>query len=775
MLWSTPLGLIGRLYGPISACRVSTLLLLTVLQPCGMAANRAAEEEEPLGEPVAAASVKCGDLAAEFLDNAQSPQVLSGVDRLFNLKDATEFDAFDPHDPSGSAGLNFEHIISGHTDPANWFAPRNGPYRLYRQIDPHAVVLIRRHDEDPWAMESRTQYTVRAPHYIDFEFTCRPHDARRFGDRRSAVLFWANYMNDVEDVALHFRGVNKPGGEEQWIAADAPPGHPDYVGGGTYRHLQSPGFAYDANHNFKLNLWSYDYPRFTQPFYYGRAAHGMVLMLMFDRAYTEEDEVRFSLFKFKVGDQVRRPAWDFQYVIHRVETGKQYGFCGRLVWKRFVSDEDCLGEYAAWAAELLKNPPSATFGSPAQNARAASAVSAADPKTAESGRGWQLPPTGVVTRQYPRLMNYFHMDLRDGRADQKEKRLAQWNLLILNHDIVEREQLSLAKMREVNPRVKILAWVPLQGPHDGLSPGVPAPGDHDWYARRSDGSMLVPHWGGHLMNVYTQDFAWPKHVLDYVHRVCLVPGAYDGLMMDCLWQHEPDQQDVNGDGMHDQRDTQAWQEGMLFLLRNLRERYPDAILTGNGGGPWSDDCPYFQYANGCMHENALGDQFGGVEWQNLWDGYRRTMTKVVGREPFHLMAVDVRADRRTRFVASWLWRLSANDRRRSRLGLGTSMLLDGGYFGFDRGDCLHGQLWWLREYDADFGLPLEAFQVDRYGAGIFSRQFTLGLVIVNPTERDVSVSVSTDMIDLTTGASGTDNCTVPARDARFFVGPRVKP
>ena len=153
--------------------------------------------------------------------------------------------------------------------------------------------------------------------------------------------------------------------------------------------------------------------------------------------------------------------------------------------------------------------------------------------------------------------------------------------------------------------------------------------------------MLVPHWGGHLMNVYTQDYAWPKHVLDYVRRECLTPGGYDGLMMDCLWQSEPDQQDVNGDGVHDQRDTQAWQEGMLFLLRNLREQFPDAILTGNGGGPWSDDCPYYEFANGCMHENALGDQFGGVEWQNLWDGYRRTVDKVKGREPFHLMAVDV--------------------------------------------------------------------------------------------------------------------------------------
>ena len=249
-----------------------------------------------------------------------------------------------------------------------------------------------------------------------------------------------------------------------------------------------------------------------------------------------------------------------------------------------------------------------------------------------------------------------------------------------------------------------------------------------------------------------------------MRRVCLVPHGYDGLMMDCLWQGEPDQQDVNGDGTHDQRDTEAWQAGMLFLLKSLREQYPDAILTGNGGGPWSEDCPYYQYANGCMHENALGDQFGGVEWKNLWDGYCRTVRKVAGREPFHLMAVDVRADGRTPFTARWLWRLSDNDRRRARLGLGTSLLMDGGYFGFDRGDCLHGQLWWLREYDVDLGSPLQACEVARYGLGVYSRQFTNGLVVVNPTEQEVTVTATTRLLDATTGVAGTVFL-VPAKDA----------
>ena len=44
-----------------------------------------------------------------------------------------------------------------------------------------------------------------------------------------------------------------------------PPGHADYNGGGTYRHVDArAAHAYDWDHDFKLNLWSYDEPRFTR-------------------------------------------------------------------------------------------------------------------------------------------------------------------------------------------------------------------------------------------------------------------------------------------------------------------------------------------------------------------------------------------------------------------------------------------------------------------------------------------------------------------------------
>ncbi|MCZ7637296.1 MAG: hypothetical protein M5U12_15445 [Verrucomicrobia bacterium] len=454
--------------GKVRSClTLGCTSIIAALTACQTGDVRSGVEGVPI-------EIQAGELAVQFRDNSSSPQLLSGVDRLVHLANAPDFDAFDPHDPGSSAGLNFEHIIAGHADPANWFAPRHGPYALRRGNASNSVILVRQAKDDPWALASTMEYTVTAPHAIDFEFRCRPHDVRRFGRHGYAVLFWANYLNDVEDVALHFRGVTGPGGPEQWVAADAPAGPPDYVGGGTYRHAAAAPLAYDTDHNLKLNLWSYEYPRFTVPCYYGLAAHGMVFILMFDRAWSVEDEIRFSLFKFKVGEQVRRPAWDFQYVIHRVEAGKEYGYRGRLVWKRFVSPEDCLQEYQTWVRSLAgTRAPGVAAPEPSP-----ALTKAEDPNanTQVTQPGWRLPPRGPVARRTPGLVNYFHLDLPEGRVDHKEERLAQWNVVILNHDLVAGEGLSLTRMRTANPDLTLLAWIPLQGAQCGLGPRRAAPG-----------------------------------------------------------------------------------------------------------------------------------------------------------------------------------------------------------------------------------------------------------------------------------------------------------
>src|SRR5579871_4471753 len=75
-------------------------------------------DSEP-GEVVQTATIARGQLSALFRDNSESPKVLSGIDALFNLHEAQDFDAFDPDGRGASAGLNFEHIISGHRNESN--------------------------------------------------------------------------------------------------------------------------------------------------------------------------------------------------------------------------------------------------------------------------------------------------------------------------------------------------------------------------------------------------------------------------------------------------------------------------------------------------------------------------------------------------------------------------------------------------------------------------------------------------------------------------------
>jgi len=329
------------------------LLLAAIGCIGGTQAGRAAEAST--GEAVQTLTIQRGDLSVLLRDNTLSPGLLSGLDSLFNRKDAPGFDAFDPDDRGASAGLNFEHVICGHSNSANAFTPRRGRYEL-RKLDDHSAMLVRKAEDDPWALASTFKYSVSEPNAIDFGFECRAHNKVLFGQRGYAVLFFADYMNDVADASIHFRGVSGPGAAEEWISADAPPGHADFNHGGTYRSLPARALEYDTNHNFKLNLWSYDYPRFTQPFYFGRATNDMVFILMFDQLHSEEAEIRFSVFKFKLPRRPR-PAWDFQYVIHHVEENRAYGFKGRLIWKKFVSPEDCWAEYRRWRATLPSAAP----------------------------------------------------------------------------------------------------------------------------------------------------------------------------------------------------------------------------------------------------------------------------------------------------------------------------------------------------------------------------------------------------------------------------------
>ncbi|HEX2953886.1 MAG TPA: hypothetical protein VHR47_07865, partial [Bacillota bacterium] len=115
--------------------------------------------------------------------------------------------------------------------------------------------------------------------------------------------------------------------------------------------------------------------------------------------------------------------------------------------------------------------------------------------------GFKLPPVVKAARSYPRLVNYCHMIyLTENNVANREEYLAQWDVLILYPEAVTKQGLSLRKIRQVNPTIKILAWIPFGQSSEEFAMSQALPNLTDYYIRDAHGRSVSPPWGGHLMN-----------------------------------------------------------------------------------------------------------------------------------------------------------------------------------------------------------------------------------------------------------------------------------
>lgn len=388
---------------------------------------------------------------------------------------------------------------------------------------------------------------------------------------------------------------------------------------------------------------------------------------------------------------------------------------------------------------------------------------------------WSPPPTGAPSKRTPRLVNYCHIssELRRHPSDELARMLALWDVVILYPygPVGEQPLVTPHQIRQHNPDVQILVWMPLQGPSGPRWLSKLSKRNMDlWSGRDKQGKVVVAPWGEVLMNPVADDRGWPRHVVSFLGSECLLreEDRYDGVMLDCLWSGPFRGIDANQDGKQDQQDTKAWQDAYTSMLQELRRKHSDCTFVGNAGGAMSAGNAYLQMLNGSMHENALGDQWGSGEWRHVWNGYKASVEVAQrhNRPAMHLIVVDVRNHRSLK-EARDLEAPTADDLRRMRLGLCTSLLLDGGYFGFDRGDCLHGQLWWFDEYDADIGEPVEQSREGAFGAGSYSRRYDQGLVVANPSERAVAVSLSEPHFDYSTKSTASKHV-IPPHDGRIL-------
>lgn len=353
----------------------------------------------------------------------------------------------------------------------------------------------------------------------------------------------------------------------------------------------------------------------------------------------------------------------------------------------------------------------------------------------------------TVDSPYPRLANYF---LKTPITEAEATELARWDIVVLGMQAQTVSPDQMRRIRQLNPQVKILAYVASQefpGHYeqieaaDGLWHRLLSGIDSNWWLFRPDGSNFSSWPGNRSINVTNmvptnrQGQRWNTYLPQFMHDQVMSSGLWDGIFYDNAWGSVAwvgdGQMDINRDGIKDNAAwlNQQWHDGMATMLAASRRLEGSSVLIlGNGTNDYQESL------NGRLLENAYRDGWTGDQKQ-----YFGVMQQ--GRDP-----------RVTIINRSTLNTGQSADYRSVRYGLASTLLQDG-YYAYDWGDQSHAQLWWYDEYDAALGQPTGSpcrVTINNRTAsgcqfntaapeGLWRRDFEHGSVFINSTTSDTAV------------------------------------
>ena len=297
--------------------------------------------------------------------------------------------------------------------------------------------------------------------------------------------------------------------------------------------------------------------------------------------------------------------------------------------------------------------------------------------------------------------------------------LALYDLIVLPAEAQVWNPHFSETIRNLNPDIILLAYVPSVSwntiwedrLHSDLYKGITS----DWWLRTQDGDY-VSIWPGTQALELTSD--WNEYLATFVAEEILVDDYWDGVFYDEVndsisWvgdlQLASNSSDIDA----------AWVDAYTQLFADTRARVgTDKIIISNG----SSDLQHAPYVNGRMFESFPTPWEGNGSWQTNITNYF-SLENHVAHEPVLLINSDTDNTG------------NQNDYQRVRFGL-SSALLGNGFFGFDFGTQSHQQLWRYDEYEAFLGLAKNAAMQDD---GIWTRDFTNGKVVTNPTDETKTI------------------------------------
>lgn len=311
--------------------------------------------------------------------------------------------------------------------------------------------------------------------------------------------------------------------------------------------------------------------------------------------------------------------------------------------------------------------------------------------------------------------------------------LSRWDVVVLDADQQARYPDRVRRLRQLNPSIKILAYLPSEEianarffePPDFPMAKLAARIQDAWYMREGSAQKVFFWPGSAMLNVTDLGPAgfngvrWNTFLSQFIHDEILSSGLWDGVFLDNTFDgishFAKTPVDLNRDGVTESAAVAdaAWRDGMKKMLAQIAKENPTALVVGNGGAVYANQL------NGAMFEH-----FPSWDWLANWKEFRASIAK--NRTP-SLTALNVNTDNQDR----------QNDYRLMRYGL-SSALIGGGYYSFDKGDAGHDRLWWYDEYEVAIGQPRsEPRTITTKGAkanSVWSRDFQNGIIIVNSSD-----------------------------------------